>query len=121
MKDVVKMKMKLNKLRKYLLLYSCFFIYSVSTICAKLASAQDLIFKVLVFIVLEIGCLGLYAIIWQQVLKQFTLITAMSSKGVVVILNLVWSVVLFKEVITMSNIIGSVIIICGIWMVSLDE
>ena len=69
---------------------------------------------------LEVVCLGVYAIIWQQVLKDFSLVTAMASKGVVVIINLIWSVLLFGETVTLYNIIGAVIIIFGIWMVSSD-
>ena len=44
----------------------------------------------------------------------------MANKGVVVIINLIWSVLLFREVITIYNIIGAAIIIGGIWMVSSD-
>ncbi len=108
----------MHNIKKYLLLYSCFLIYSVSTVCAKLASGQDLFFKILFFIGLEIVCLGVYAIVWQQALKHFSLVTAMASKGVVVILNLIWSVLLFEETVTVNNMIGAMIIIGGIWMVS---
>lgn len=107
-------------IKKYILLYGSFFIYSLSAICAKLASCQNLPIKVLVFIGLEIFCLGVYALVWQQVLKRFSLVTAMANKGVVVIINLIWSVLLFQEAITLYNIIGAAIIIGGIWMVSSD-
>lgn len=114
------MKQRNTSIKKYILLYGSFFIYSLSAICAKLASSQNLPIKVLVFIGLEIFCLGVYALVWQQVLKKFSLVTAMANKGVVVIINLIWSVLLFREVITIYNIIGAAIIIGGIWMVSSD-
>ncbi len=107
-------------IKNYLLLYGSFFIYSLSAICAKLASNQELPIKVIVFIGLEIFCLGVYALVWQQVLKRFSLVTAMANKGVVVIINLIWSVLLFQEAITIYNIMGAAIIIGGIWMVSSD-
>ena len=106
--------------KSYILLYGSFLIYSLSSICAKLASGQELPVKVLVFIGLEILCLGIYALVWQQVLKRFSLVTAMASKGIVVIINLIWSVLLFQETITIYNVAGAVIIIGGIWMVSSD-
>lgn len=109
-----------SNLKKYLLLYGAFLIYSASTICAKFASAQPHIIKVFVFMGLEVVCLGVYAIVWQQVLKHFTLVTAMASKGVVVIFNLIWSVLLFGETISIYNIVGAGIIIFGIWMVASD-
>lgn len=113
--------MLINYIKKYGLLYGALLIYSASTICAKLASSQSTTIKVLVFFGLEFVCLGVYAIIWQQVLKHFSLVTAMASKGVVVIFNLIWSVILFGETISLANILGAAIIIFGIWMVSSDD
>lgn len=109
-----------NKIKKYSMLYGAFIIYSASTVFAKLASQQNMFVRVAVFLALEVMCLGGYALGWQQVLKRFTLITAMASKGVVVIFNLIWSVLLFSEVISLYNIIGAAVIIIGIWMVSSD-
>ncbi len=111
----------MKKTESYVILYLAFFIYSVSSICAKIASQQSVFFRVMIFLVLEVGCLGLYAVIWQQVLKRFSLITAMASKGVVVIFNLIWSVMLFNEHITIYNCIGAIIIMTGIWIVSGDQ
>lgn len=112
--------LKWDNISKYVLLYGSFFIYSISSICAKLAAGQENAIKVVVFIGLEVFCLGIYALIWQQALKKFSLVTAMASKGVVVIFNLIWSVMLFREEVTIYNIIGAVIIIGGIWMVASD-
>lgn len=107
--------------KNYILLYLAFLIYSASSVCAKFASQQSLIMKLALFLILEAGCLGLYAILWQQVLKHFSLVTAMSSKGVVVIFNIIWAFLLFGEKITFYNIIGAFVIIYGIWMVSSDD
>ncbi len=112
--------MQIEKIKQYLLLYGAFIIYSGVSIFAKYASKQDTLYKMCVFIALEIICLGVYAIVWQQVLKHFSLVTAMASKGIVVIFNLIWSILLFDEVITVNNIVGAAIIIFGIWVVSSD-
>lgn len=110
----------MEKIKKYSLLYGAFLGYSFVAICSKLAAGQELFFKIILFLGLEMVFLGLYAIIWQQVLKHFDLVHAMASKGVVVILNLMWSVLLFSEKITVFNVIGAGVIILGIWMVSTD-
>lgn len=112
--------MKWNNALKYLLLYGSFLIYSVSAICSKVAAGQDRIVGVIIFLGLEVFCLAIYALLWQQTLKNFTLVTAMASKGIVVIFNLAWSVFLFREEVTVYNIIGAMVIIAGIWMVSSD-
>lgn len=108
-------------MNKYIMLYSAFLIYSVSAVCAKMAALQIFSDKMILFFSLEIGCLAVYAFIWQQALKKFTLVTAMASKGSVIIFNLIWSVWLFHETITVYNLIGAVIVIVGICIVSLNE
>lgn len=115
------MKKFLEKSKKYVLLYGAFFVYSFVAICSKLAAGQQLLIKIVLFLGLELLFLGLYAVMWQQVLKHFSLVQAMASKGIVVILNLLWSIFLFSEKITVFNIIGAGIIILGIWMVSTDD
>lgn len=111
---------KWRNVSKYVLLYGSFFIYSISAICSKIAAGQDGIAGMMLFLGLEIFCLGIYALFWQQTLKKFALVTAMASKGIVVIFNLVWSVILFSEKLTVYNIVGAMVIIGGIWMVSSD-
>ncbi len=101
-------------------LYFAFLIYSLSSVCAKMAAGQESLFRMMFYLGLEVICLGGYAIVWQQVLKKFPLVTAMANKGVVVIFNLIWSVILFGEAVTMYNVLGAIVIIGGIWMVSSD-
>lgn len=110
----------MNSLKKYIRLYVSFIIYSFIAICAKYAAIQPTFIKMCFFLGLEVLFLCLYAFLWQQVLKHFTLVNAMASKGIVVLLNLLWSVLLFSEKITVFNILGAGIIIFGIWMVSTD-
>ena len=85
-----------------------------------MAAGQESLFRMMFYLGLEVICLGGYAIVWQQVLKKFPLVTAMANKGVVVIFNLIWSVILFGEAVTMYNVLGAIVIIGGIWMVSSD-
>ena len=108
--------------KNYLLLHMSFVIYSFVGVFSKTVSQQPLFslkFFLYAFIVFSI--LGIYAILWQQILKRFTLVTAYSNKGVVIIWNLIWAVIFFHETITIENIMGSVIIITGIAVVSSDE
>lgn len=99
-----------------------FIVYSLVGVMSKTASNQGMFtpaffgFACLVLVVLVI-----YALLWQQVLKHFTLVKAYSNKGVVVIWNLLWAALIFGETITIENMIGSAIIICGIVLVSSDD
>lgn len=58
--------------------------------------------------------MGIYAILWQQVITRMPLSTAYMFKGTSLIFVLLISALLFGEPITTTNIIGSVIIISGI-------
>lgn len=111
-----------SKTLSYCMLYVAFLVYSLTSVCSKKIAIQGRInVEFICYLVLEVILLGVYAIIWQQVLKRFTLVTAMSSKGIVVVFGLMWSVLLFGEKISIYNIIGAIIIVAGIWMVSSDD
>ena len=64
--------------------------------------------------------LGIYAIMWQQVLKKFSLTTAFFNKAVIIIWGMLWGLVFFKEVITVKMIIGATIVLLGVGMVVKD-
>ena len=104
-----------------MVLYAAYIVYSISSVCSKLAAKQPDIRMLLVFMALEFVCLGIYALIYQQALKRFPLGVAMSNKGITMILALLWSSVIFHEQITLFNILGSAGIVLGIWLVSSDD
>ena len=114
------MERKQHKLSDFFLLYGGFLIYSVSSVFAKEAGIQKTAMRTLVFFALEFLFLGIYAIIWQQALKRFPLTIAISNKGITILFSLIWSVLIFKEGITLMNIIGTVLVIAGVVVVSSD-
>lgn len=70
----------------------------------------------LLWIAGAVGVMGLYALLWQQVIARMPLSTAYMFKGTSLVFVLLFSALLFGETITLNNIIGSVIIIIGIVM-----
>jgi len=109
-----------NKIFDYILLYTGFVVYSFASVLAKYAAAQSNWGVMAAYLIGEIVVLGIYAIMWQQALKKFPLVIAMSNKGMTVVFSLIWSVLLFHEEITAINILGTLVIFLGIWMVSAD-
>lgn len=65
--------------------------------------------------------LFVYALIWQQVIKFFDLSKAYSQRGIIIIWTLLWSVIFFDEIIKWNNILGTIIIIIGIFVVNSNE
>lgn len=104
-----------NKCVKYLALIGVNFIYACTSICTKMASLQEMMsWPYLLWIAGAIGVMGVYAVLWQQVIKRMPISMAFIFKGTSLIFVLLISALLFGEAITLNNVIGSVIIIAGI-------
>lgn len=113
---------KSNRVKILILLSLSLVIQSLSSVFIKYAGKFDTLSKEFIFFyVLAVGCLGVFAIMWQLLLELIPLTTAYLRKGILYILILIWSVILFKEQVTLNNIIGSVIIIAGISIHGMDE
>lgn len=105
----------MNSGYKYLVLIGVNFVYACTSICTKMASRQELLsWPYLFWIAGAIGVMGVYALLWQQVISKMPLSTAYMFKGTSLIFVLLFSALLFEEAITLNNVIGAVIIIIGI-------
>lgn len=60
---------------------------------------------------------GIYALFWQQNLKHFEVNVAYAHRAVYNVWSLLWAFLIFSEVITIGNIIGTVLIIVGILVI----
>lgn len=56
--------------------------------------------------------------LWQKLLKKVDLSIAYVNKGMLLFWSMIWSVVIFREEITILNIIGTIIIFVGIMVVN---
>ena len=108
--------------RVLILLSLSLVIQSLSSVFIKYAGTYETFSReFIIFSVLAVGCLGVFAIMWQILLEMIPLTTAYLRKGILYILILIWSVILFQEHVTWNNIIGSIIIIVGISIHGMDE
>lgn len=107
--------MNIQHLKPYFELHFLLMVYSLSSVCSKLAGNQE--FLSLPFC-LSYGCvlilLLFYAIGWQQIIKRLPLTTAFSNKAVTVVWGIIWGAVFFQEPITIKKVIGAVLIIAGV-------
>ena len=103
--------------RDLLFLFGCYALYSVSGIFGKLAAGHEIFsFRFLFFYGCEVCVLGVYAILWQRILKRFELNRAYAGRPLVTVLNMVWAVVLFHERFTLRMLIGTCVILIGIYL-----
>lgn len=71
------------------------------------------------FLLLSIQMLGfaIFTLAWQRSLRYLELSYAYSIKGTTILWSIIFANLFFKEAITFSNILGSLIIIIGIGVV----
>ena len=104
-----------NKPFPWLMLIGVNLIYACTSIFTKMASQQEFLsLPYIICVTGAIAVMGLYAIIWQQIIARIQLSTAYIFKGTSIIFVLLFSVLLFNESISINNIIGAAIIIFGI-------
>ena len=108
----------MNNSKAYIELHILLLIYSFGAVCSKYAGQCDFMSpKFILFYSLVLLDLAVYAIVWQQILKKLPLVSAYANKAVTVIWGLIWGMVIFKESLTLWNIIGAIVIIIGIYIV----
>ena len=97
-------------------------LYTVSGIAAKLASNHA--FLSVGFILcygMEIAVLGVYAIIWQQIIKRVDISIAYANRAMAIFWSMLWAFLLFKEQITAQNLLGVALIFVGTWVVNSSD
>ena len=110
---------KNNNLKYILILQFIIMIYTLSTVVAKFASGQEFLSKgFIIYYGIEIFILGIYAILWQQIIKKFDISIAYANKAISLFWSLIWAILFFHEVVTIKNVIGVIIVIIGTLVVN---
>lgn len=112
---------RIQKIKNIALLQGVVVIYTISGVMSKQASASggDLP-RFLFFFGMEFVLLGVYALLWQQMIKRFELSVAYANRSMAVVWSMVWAAVFFHDAITLQNIAGVVLVVAGIWMINTD-
>lgn len=112
----------MQKTKRVLLLHLNILLFSFTGIFSKLCASSVtenglLSIRTLAYVALIVINCGIYAVFWQQSLKHFDVNVAYAHRSVYNIWSLLWSVLIFCEKITIGNILGTAVIIAGIWVV----
>ena len=106
-------------MKKYLLLIISFLILSSSGVCLKLASMREFLSLAYIgYFGLTILVMGVYAVLWQKVLKGIPLHVAYLCKSSTVGISLLYAWLIFGEHISVQNLIGCAMIIAGVMVLS---
>lgn len=89
-------------------------IYTLAGVAGKFASGYTFLSQgFIVCYVIEIVILGIYALLWQQIIKRFDLSVAYANRSIALLWSMIWAVMLFHEKITILNMVGVMIVIAG--------
>lgn len=113
MERQTKMNQKIS-LKNILVLQAVVIVYTLSSVVAKLATGEEVFsFAFFLFYGLEIAILGIYAILWQQMIKRFDLSVAYANRAMAILWSAVWAVVLFRDTIELKQLIGIAFVVFG--------
>ncbi len=105
----------MKKIKPYIILHLILLLNSVGGFFSKTAAKQPFMsFEFCLYYGALIVILGVYAILWQQVLKLLPLNVAYANKAVTIVWGLLWGALFFSESISLNNIIGAVIVLFGV-------
>ena len=100
--------------KNVLLAIILYLFFSTSSVFMKFASMQESLFKSIIFYGLAMLTLGVFALLWQKLLKKFDLSKVYIFKSTTIIWGMIFGFLIFRETITINMIIGSIITIIGI-------
>lgn len=104
-----------SKISKIIALLLINLLYASVGIFTKLASQQEFLSWAYIFSFSgAVAVIGIYAILWQQIIRKIELSTAYIFKGTTIIFTMLFAHWLFGEQITWNNVLGAIIIIVGI-------
>ena len=100
-------------------------VYTMNSVMNKQASIvrqqEGMTMKYFLFLGSVVVILGIYAILWQQIIKKFKLSVAYANRSMSLLWTMVWSILIFKEGWpSVRNIIGVVMVIVGVILVNSD-
>lgn len=108
-------------LKNIVVLQAVVIVYTLSSVVAKLATGKELFsFSFFLFYGLELVILGIYAILWQQMIKHFDLSVAYANRAMAILWSAVWAVVLFGNTIGVKQLIGIGFVVLGTVIVNGD-
>jgi len=116
----------MKKIDNYVKLHGSILVFSLTSVLSKFAAIEyeenGLHSKLLyLFITLMLLNCAFYALVWQKIIKKFSLSTAYANRSVYLIWSQVWAIFIFRENISVINIIGMLLVFSGVLVVQRYE
>lgn len=115
-------KVKKISLKQIVFLQASVLVNTAAGIFSKLASTQEFLsFNFFVFYAAQVFVLGIYALLWQQIIKRVDLSIAYANRAIALIWSILWAFLIFDNQITLKNIIGVIIVVIGTIIVNSEN
>lgn len=116
----------MGKLKKYVPLHLTIMLFSLTSVFSKAASVwynrEGLRSpRMFLFLFLMVLNCGVYALAWQKVIKNMDLNVAYANREIYMVWSQIWAVIIFHENLSVSNIVGLLMVMTGVLMVVLHE
>lgn len=97
-------------------------VYSLSTVAANMASKYPaLSLYYILYFAFDFMILGVYALLWQQVIKKFELSIAYANKSVTLLWSMLWNFLIFSQGITPGKVFGVLMVMAGVVVMNMGE
>ena len=107
---------------RFLMLQIGYFVFSLVGIFLKSSTGYPVLsFDFILRFAGALLCVFCFAILWQQVLSEYELMTAYAWRGILFLWTFLWAVLFFGESVMFNNIIGAAVILYGVFLVSRSE
>lgn len=106
---------KSNPSSAYIPLLVAIFIASFVNVFSKIAASYDFLsLPFLFFYGIALAITVGYSVVWQLILEKISLVSAYMARGMLFVLIYLWSVLIFKETLTIVQIAAGVVILAGV-------
>lgn len=103
-------------LKQIIILQLAVGLYSISGVFNKMAALQSFpSWSFILYYGASMAVLVIYTFIWQRILRNVSLTTAYCNRPVSMVWGMMWGVLLFQETVTWNMILGTVIILAGVF------
>jgi len=107
-----------SRIKYFIILHILLAVFSLGGVCSKMAAQNGFLsFWWIFWYALVILDLGVYAIVWQQIIKRLPLTTAYANKAITIVWGILWGIIFFGEQLKWNMIVGAIIVIVGVIVV----
>ncbi len=97
-------------------------VLSFGTVCSKLAALEPFLsFRFFLYYGLLILILGVYALVWQQIIKRMSLTAAYANRAITILWGGLFGYLVFDEKITTGKIVGGLIVAAGVVLFAVSD